>query len=73
MANPNNDIKSVMDMIVILLTGNMKPSWTDSRKLLGDSKFLQKLKYFDKENISRPAIVKCRDIIRAHKLCEKRL
>ena len=70
MPNPPQEIKSVMDMVVMLLTGNTNPNWAASRKLLGDSKFLQKLKYFDKENISESVILQCREIIRANKLCE---
>jgi len=73
MAKPPQDIKNVMDMVVMILTGNETPNWTNSRRLLGDSKFLQRLKYFDKENISRSVIVNCREIIRSNKLCEQRM
>lgn len=68
MANPPKDIKNVMDMVVMLLTGNTSPNWVASRKLLGDPKFLQKLRYFEKENVSQSVIVKCREIIKVNKL-----
>ena len=68
MANPSKDIKNVMDIVVMLVTGNLKPTWTDARKLLGDYHILQKLKYFDKENVSHQVIVKCRDIISSSNL-----
>ena len=70
MPNPTQDIKSVMDMVVMILTVNTVPNWAASRRLLGDAKFLQKLKHFDKENISESVILQCREIIRANKLCE---
>ena len=53
MANPSKDIKNVMDIVVMLVTGNLKPTWMDAKKLLTDHHILQKLKYFDKENVSR--------------------
>ena len=70
MPSPSPDIKSVMDMVVMLLTGNTAPNWAACKRLLGDAKFLQKLKHFDKENISESVILQCREIIRANKLCE---
>lgn len=73
MANPSKDIKSVMDMIVMLLTGNLNPNWTQSRKLLGDYHILQKLKYFDKDNISRQVILSCRELIKTNALSEERI
>ena len=73
MANPAKDIKNVMDIIVMLVTGNLKPTWMDSKKLLADHHILQKLKYFDKENVSRLVLGKCRDIISSNKLNAQRV
>lgn len=62
-----------MDMVVMLLTGNLTPNWTASRKLLGDQKFLHNLRYLDKENIPHQVIVNCRDIIRSNNLSEQKI
>ena len=44
MAKPPADTKIVMDMVVWILTGNEAPTWTATRRILGDAKFLQRLK-----------------------------
>ncbi|XP_028407226.1 dynein heavy chain 3, axonemal-like [Dendronephthya gigantea] len=72
MANPPAGVKIVMEAICILK--GVKPEkkvdangkhfedyWASSKKLLGDLKFLENLKDFDKDNIPPPVIKKIRE------------
>ncbi|XP_052264555.1 dynein axonemal heavy chain 3-like isoform X1 [Dreissena polymorpha] len=74
MKNPPSVIKLVMESICVML--NQKPErkpdpsgsgkmiedfWGSSQKLLGDMKFLDKLKTYDKDNIAPPVIKKIRE------------
>ncbi|CAB4020579.1 dynein heavy chain 3, axonemal-like, partial [Paramuricea clavata] len=72
MANPPAGVKMVMEAICILK--GVKPEkkidangkqfedyWASSKKLLGDLRFLENLKDFDKDNISPPVIKKIRE------------
>ncbi|ESO02274.1 hypothetical protein HELRODRAFT_188646 [Helobdella robusta] len=72
MKNPPGVVKLVMEAVCIML--NIKPDrkpdgsgkmfddyWSASQKLLGDMKFLDKLKQYDKDNIPPPVIKKIRE------------
>ncbi|XP_074648811.1 dynein axonemal heavy chain 3-like [Tubulanus polymorphus] len=74
MKNPPNIIKLVMESVCVMLglKAERKPDpggsgkmiedfWGPSQKLLGDMKFLERLKLYDKDNISPPVIKKIRD------------
>lgn len=66
---PPAAVKSIMDMVVILLTGSLKPDWMSAKKLLVDPmKFLARLKNYDKDGLTKPLLLACRKIIRLQKL-----
>jgi dynein heavy chain, axonemal len=48
-------VAKVMDAVCILL--GVKPGWDEAKKLLGDMKFLDNLRSYDKDNID-PAIIR---------------
>jgi dynein heavy chain len=48
-AKPPPAVMTVMEAVCILL--GSKPTWDDSKKLLGDSTFMEQLKGYDKDNI----------------------
>jgi dynein heavy chain, axonemal len=49
-------VKTVMESVCIMF--DMKPDWDSSKKLLGDSQFLDKLKTYDKDNIDEKLLRK---------------
>ena len=71
--NPPSVVKLVMEAvcIMLLIKPDRKPDpasgkmiedyWGPSMKLLGDMKFLDRLKAYDKDNIVPPAIKKLRE------------
>ena len=73
MQNPPGLVKLVMEAVCIML--NIKPErkpepgtgrmfddyWAPSVKLLGDMKFLDKLKTYEKDNIPQPTIKRIRE------------
>ncbi|XP_068702145.1 dynein axonemal heavy chain 3-like [Montipora foliosa] len=71
MTNPPSGVRMVMEAVCILK--GVKPEkkmidgkqvedyWASSKKVLGDLKFLESLKFFDKENIPVPIIRKIRE------------
>ncbi|KAM4624509.1 dynein axonemal heavy chain 3 [Polymixia lowei] len=74
MQNPPGPVKLVMESICIMkgIKPERKPDpggsgkmiedfWAPSKKLLGDMKFLENLKAYDKDNIPGPAIRKIRE------------
>ena len=73
MKNPPSVVKLVMESICVMLAikGERKPDpatgkmaedfWGPSLKLLGDLKFLERLKTYDKDNIPPPIIKKIRE------------
>ncbi|KAM4725109.1 LOW QUALITY PROTEIN: dynein axonemal heavy chain 3-like [Anableps anableps] len=75
MQNPPGPIKLVMESICVMMgikrrkpdpsgSGKMvEDSWGPSKKLLGDLKFLENLKSYDKDNIPVPFIKKIRKFI----------
>ncbi|CRK99186.1 CLUMA_CG012500, isoform A [Clunio marinus] len=73
MKNPPSAIKLVLEAVCVLkgLKADRKPDangrlvddyWAASQKMLGDMKFLESLKTFDKDNISTPIMKKIRDV-----------
>jgi len=50
---PPGGVLKVMESVCILF--GKKPDWSESKKLLGDSKFLDNCKSYDKDNISAKA------------------
>ena len=56
MKKPPGGVKLTMEAVCILL--GVKPGWDESKKLLGDMKFLERLKNYDKDNIKKKIIKK---------------
>lgn len=50
----------VAEVIVLLLTGNLKPDWASFKKLASDKSFIPRLINLDIPNIPKRAIQKCR-------------
>ena len=51
-------------MIVMLLTGNLKPDWKSFKKLAGDLRFMEKLINFDFAKVPPRVINACRKYFR---------
>lgn len=73
MKNPPSAIKLVLEAVCVLkgLKPDRKPDamgrlvddyWAASQKMLGDMKFLESLKQFDKDNIPTPIMKKIREV-----------
>lgn len=55
-AKPPEAVKTVMEAVCILM--NSKPDWDSAKKLLSDIAFIEKLKSYDKDNISPSTLKK---------------
>ena len=55
-ASPPVKVEKVMEAVMILL--GKSPTWVESKKQLGDQKFLDNLKEYDKNNISEQILKK---------------
>ncbi|CAM9165880.1 unnamed protein product [Chrysoparadoxa australica] len=55
-AKPPPAVQLVMEAVCILF--EVKPDWDNSKKLLGDSAFMDKLKNYDKDNIKEAVLKK---------------
>jgi len=56
-AKPPRDVKMVMDAVCVLF--GIAPSWEASRKFLADTKALEKLMTYDKDNVDVSLFVFC--------------
>jgi dynein heavy chain len=60
-AKPPPAVQTVMEAVCILL--DHKPDWDTSKKLLGDSNFMQNLKEYDKDNIPEKSLKKVKKYV----------
>ena len=64
LSNPPRLAKSITDMVVILLTGNLKPDWATFKKLASDRSFTQQIINFDIDIVPKRTINACRKFYR---------